>query len=431
MKKWFVIILCGISSVAFSQRLTLEDAIKKTLENNFDIVSASQSAEVARLLNNPGNAGMLPTISLNGNASYGLNALRQEFSNGLTVNNNSVSNRVFGAGASLDWVIFDGLRMFAVKKRLSDQEDQAYLIEKQQMITSVSQVIQVYTALASETQRYQMLQKTVAYFDELVFFAENRLQNGTGNKQEVLQAKTDRNAQRSLLLRQAAAINSLKIQLCVLMNTDPVLSINVDSSIVINRSLVLEESVSNASQNNPAVLIAEKNVSVFKNALREQNSFQMPRISVNLGYNYNYSGSSAGFALFNQTNGLVAGARLAFPIFDGWQVRRNISVAKVQKKTADLSLGFTRRKIESDVRIAFEQYKNLLEVLALEEENILLAEENMNIAAQRYKTGTGTLIESRAAALTYSDAITRYTLAQSETKAAETTLLEISGQLIR
>jgi hypothetical protein len=52
----------------------------------------------------------------------------------------------------------------------------------------------------------------------------------------------------------------------------------------------------------------------------------------------------------------------------------------------------------------------------------------MNIASRGYKTSN--LFRKRAVALAYRDAITRNTLAQSETKAAGTTLFEISGQLI-
>jgi outer membrane protein len=167
MKNWIITFLIFTPVFAGAQVLTLDEAIKIALENNFDVVTASQSKEVARLQNHVGNAGMLPTISVNGNASYGLNALRQEFSSGLSVNNPSVNNRVFGAQAALDWVVFDGLRMFAIKKRLSLQYDIADLTLKDQIINTVTQVIQTYTTFAAETERLEALETTVAYFDEL------------------------------------------------------------------------------------------------------------------------------------------------------------------------------------------------------------------------------------------------------------------------
>lgn len=431
MKKIVLIGLFFLPLLGSSQVLSLDEALKLALENNFDLVSASQSAEVARLQNHVGNAGMLPTITLNGNAQYGLNSLRQEFSNGLTENNNSVNTRAFGAGATLDWVIFDGLRMFAVKKRLQTQFEAADLNLRDQMGKTIAEVIRTYTLLGAETQRLKALEKTEVYFGQLAELADNRLKIGTGNKQEVLQARIDRNAQRSAILSQRAYLEQLRIQLNMLMNREPDTRFTVDSVISVNANLVLEESLTNAGSANPSVLIAEKNVAVFRANLKEQSSFQMPSLSVNLAYNYNYSGSTAGFALFNQTNGPSVGARLAFPIFDGWRVRRNITTAKVQYETAKFNSEYTRTRVAAEVRTAYELYRRQLEILDLEKENIQLAEENLSIATQRYKTGVGTLIESRAAALSYVDAQTRYTQAQSATKTAETNLLVLTGQLVK
>lgn len=431
MKNWIITFLIFMPAMVSAQVLTLDEAIKISLENNYDITVASQSKEVARLQNHVGNAGMLPTITINGGASYGLNALRQDFSNGLSVSNPSVNSRTFNANAALNWVVFDGLRMFAIKKRLSLQYEVSDLQLKDQMITSISQVIHTYTTYAAESKRLDALQKTVEYFDELAKLADNRLKIGTGNKQEMLQAKTDWNAQRSAVLKQRAYLEQLRIQLNVLMNREPNTNFVADTSILVNKNLVLDESLNNAASANPAVLIADKNAAIFKANLKEQNSFQMPRISVGLAYGYNYSGSSAGFALFNQTNGLTANAGLTFPIFDGWRVRRNIKSARVQYETAKFTTDYTRLRIAADVRIAYEVYRRQLEILALEEDNIKLAEENMIIAAERYKSGLGTLIESRAATISYADAQTRYTQAQSETKAAETNLLALTGQLVK
>lgn len=422
--------LC-IPAMAGAQTLTLDEAIKIALENNYDVVAASNAKEVGRLQNHVGNAGMLPRISLNGSAGYGLNALRQEFSNGLEVNNPRVSNRNFSGQAILDWVIFDGLRMFAVKRRLTSQYEMADLALKDQVQKTVGDVIRIYTTLAAETKRMNGLQTTVDYFDELAKLAEGRQKIGSGNRQEALQSIIDKNAQKSLVLRQRATLISLKMQLNTLLNRDPKSDFEVDTVVSVNKGLLLEDGLANASTANPSVLIAEKNAAVFKSYLKEQQSYQMPTIAVNLGYSYNYSGSSAGFALFNQTNGMAVGATLAFPIFDGWRVRRNIKTAKVQYENAKYAAVSVRLRIESEVRAAYEAYLRNLEILELEEESVRLAEQNMQIATERYKAGLGTLIESRAATLSYSDAQTRYALAQSDSKTAELTLLILSGQLVK
>lgn len=431
MKKWIIGLCCVLPIVVQAQTLSLDEAIKIALENNYDVVSAGQAKEVARLQNHPGNAGMLPSITLNGSASYSLNALRQDFSSGLSTNNPSVNSRTFGASADLNWVIFDGLRMFAVKKRLKAQYEYSELSEKDQMINTVAAVIRTYTLYAAESNRLDALEKTAGYFEELAQLADSRLKIGTGNAQEALQAKIDLNAQRSAILTERAYVQQLRIQLNVLMNREPGIDFRPDTTVTVNRNLALDESLNNAASGNPAVLIADKNAAIFRANLKEQIGYQMPTINVGLSYGYNYSGSSAGFALFNQTNGLTARAGLTFPIFDGWRVRRNIAAAKVQYENAKFTTDFTRLRIAGEVRIAYETYRRQLEVLALEEENIGLAEQNMMIATERYKSGLGTLIETRAAALSYVEAQNRYAVAQSSAKTAEANLLSLTGQLIQ
>ncbi len=427
--KWIIVLL--FPGTAFGQILTLQEAVKLALENNFDVQVAANTVEVSRLQNNPGAAGMLPAISLNGNASYGISALRQEFANGLTVNNNSVSSRVFGAGAALDWTVFDGLRMFAVKKRLAAQEGLSAEQLRESMLSVTAEVIQLYARISAETEQLATLEKSEQYFAALVDLAENRQRAGTGNRQEVLQAKTDHNARKSAILQQKNVLRALQVQMNLLLNRPPQTVFQTEVDLPVNRTLTLDKTMEQAVVSNPRIAIADQNMVLWKQNVREWQSFQMPRLSVNAGYNFNYSGNSAGFALFNQTNGFIGGARLAFPIFDGWQVRRNISAAKVQFKTAELGREFAALFVSSEVVIAFETYQNQLDVLALEEENIRLAEENYQIAESRYGAGLSNLLEVRAAALSLEESRTRHTRAKAGAKEAETNLLRISGELVK
>ena len=55
--------------------LTIEEAIKIGLEKNFSVLIVKNEQEISKLQNNVGNAGMSPTISLNGN----LNLLLQGY----------------------------------------------------------------------------------------------------------------------------------------------------------------------------------------------------------------------------------------------------------------------------------------------------------------------------------------------------------------
>jgi len=80
---------------------------------------------------------------------------------------------------------------------------------------------------------------------------------------------------------------------------------------------------------------------------------------------------------------------------------------------------------------AFQNYEQQKKALALEEENILLARENLDIVFQTYKLGAATLLQLKLAQNSLADAENRLIEARFNAKVSETELMRLSGQLIK
>ena len=80
---------------------------------------------------------------------------------------------------------------------------------------------------------------------------------------------------------------------------------------------------------------------------------------------------------------------------------------------------------------AFLEYEQQKKALALEEENILLAKENVSIVFQVYRLNSTTLIQLKEAEKSLQDAQTRLITARYNTKLAETELLRLKGDLVK
>ena len=78
-----------------------------------------------------------------------------------------------------------------------------------------------------------------------------------------------------------------------------------------------------------------------------------------------------------------------------------------------------------------EKRQQQKKALALEEENIILARENVNIIFQVYRLNSTTLIQLKEAQRSLQDAYTRLITARYNTKVAETELLRLKGELVR
>jgi outer membrane protein TolC len=79
---------------------------------------------------------------------------------------------------------------------------------------------------------------------------------------------------------------------------------------------------------------------------------------------------------------------------------------------------------------AYNQYQAAQQLLRLEEENIVLARENVQIVFDVYRLNSSTLIQLKEAQKSLQDAFTRLIRARFQAKQAETELLRLKGELL-
>lgn len=87
------------------------------------------------------------------------------------------------------------------------------------------------------------------------------------------------------------------------------------------------------------------------------------------------------------------------------------------------------QSLMADLATFWQAYRNNLEVIRLEEENLTAARENYRIAMERYRQGELPGIEMREAQKSLLDAEERILTAQYNTKLCEISLQQISGNV--
>jgi outer membrane protein TolC len=424
----FAFIFLFLSGV-FAQTLTLQDAIAICLEKNYDIALAKDDSAIAKRNNTIGNAGMLPSVNLNAGVSYGLGNLNQQFTNGTEINRNNVNSLNANASANLNWTLFDGLKMFFTKQRLSMQEALATLQLKDKVQSSVAATITAYVEVVKQKQTVNAYQEAIRLADERLKIAATKVELGVSAKTDALQAKVDLNARKSELLKQQAQLESAKQALNSLLARNVETTFDVEDSIAFNTAIAAT-SLQDANQNF-AIQSALMLAGIAKQQLKETQAKRSPVIIGNAAYSYTYARSDAGFSLFNQQNGLAVGATLSFPIFNGFNLNREVKVAKINVAKSEVNAEQVKLQQTVQIKKAARDYSAALEVLKLEEENIGYAKENVLIATERFKLSQGTSIEYREAQKSYEDAMLRLVAARYDVKKAETDLLRLSSKLVQ
>src|SRR5690606_8548515 len=105
------------------ERLSLQDAIAKALEYNFDIRIVKTAADQAAVNNTAGNAGMLPDLNASGSYGAGSANTHIEFADGRIQDVDNALSETISGGVLLNWTLFDGGRMFYRKRQLNELEE--------------------------------------------------------------------------------------------------------------------------------------------------------------------------------------------------------------------------------------------------------------------------------------------------------------------
>ncbi len=421
--------------------LTLDEAIATALKNNYAIQLSKNDSMVAQLNNSYRDAAFYPTLNANTGITFNNNDQLQKFTDGTTRERNGVKSSNIQAALALNWTLFDGMKMFATRDKVAEFVKLGELGIKNQVVNTVAQVINTYYNIVRLKQQVKAIDEQISINEERVKLAEYKLDIGVGAKPDVLQSKVDLNAQKALKLEQVTAIEQQKEILNQLLNAkmsgadSPSTFYEVSDSIPINTALSLGELQTGLESSNPSLLLAKKNIDIARLTLKERLAERYPTVGFNSNYNFSKADNKAVVnpfqPLFSRNKGFNYGFTASIPIFNHFNVKRQIQQAKLDISYQQLVYDNQQSLLNLSVINAFKDYEQQKKALALEEENIILARENVNIVLQVYKLNSTTLIQLKEAQLSLQQAYNRLIAARYNAKLAETELMRLKGELVK
>jgi outer membrane protein TolC len=441
MKRNLLVVLVFLVQTVHAQsdRLSLEEVIALAVEKNFDIKVAKTNSESVSLDDRYANYAFLPRVNATGAVVWNDNDQELEVRNRTTnevesIEGETASENLTGS-VQLVWTLFDGTRMFATRERLSVMAEQGELAVKEQVVNTIATVTTGYYDIVRQKQQLAAIKEQMSVSEERVKLAERRFEVGTGAKPELLQAKVDYNAQRAQAIQQEALITQLKEQLNVLAGLQLPRNYEVADTIIINLDLQRDQLLTAIEDTNPSLQVTRKNLAAASLSVRERRGELMPSLDFNAAYNYSRLENTRLLnpfsPLFTLNNGFNYGFSINIPIFNGLNQRRLVQQSRITLLQQEIL--YDQQKADVNVALinAFTDYDNARKVLLVEEENILLARENVTIALEVFRRGASTFVELRTAQQSLADAYTRLINARYLAKAAETELLRLTGSLNR
>ena len=396
MKKIILLFLFFSVRLAFSQQvISFEEVIKRTLENNFDVLIQRNNVKIADNTNNIGTAGYLPTIAINADQNWTKTNTRQEFYSGQVNEKTGANNNSLTAAARLNWTFFDGFAMFARDKRLQLSEDLATVNLTAQMEMSIYQASVLYYSL----QYYKRLQ--IVYEEAIQLSKERfdlitlRSKNGAASDLELLQAKLDLNTDSSNYLNHLNVISKMKADLSMVMGEAGETSFDIDDNIpalpALDKSIILE----NALAQNTSLLVQKSQIAIIDQQRKEIQSRYYPQLSFYAQYSATVSQSEVGLLSSNRSLGPGIGFTLSWTILDGLANVTAVKNNRFQIENAEFAVQKQEQTIKTEVDKAWQDYTYSERMYRLENSSIINTTAMFEIAQKSFENGSLTQFELR------------------------------------
>ena len=406
------------------EKLSLSDAIRIGLENNYDLQIQRNSEEISGINNTWGNTSIMPSIgfSVTGSQNYNFN------------NTENYSQQSLAPQVNLSWVIFDGFSARINKQTFEDLETQsqgntAILVEN-----TIQDIILAYNNC--------LLQKEmVEVFKELTDLSEDRYNRtldskniGAGTTYESSQAKTSWLEDQSNYLQQKITFeNSVR-------TLNFALAVGNDATWDFISGLTAEtpaydiESLSVKMNSNNNTL---KNQYLYQSLLAKETALAKSAYSPTLSLNTSigntdfgkyYSGSTPKLTQ-NYTDAYI-GITLSWNIFNGGTRKRSVEIAKINEESASVQTSQIEHSLNNQLLQMYSNYQVQKAVLYLAKEQEASAKLNLELSEEKLRNGNINSFNYRDVQITYLNAaISRFTAIYNVIQ-SNTDLLRITGGII-
>ena len=425
---FFILIIFLINHSAFSQSLSLQDAINIALKKSLDLQLLKNNVEISQVNNNIGVAGGLPVVTASATDNEQSTNVNQELNTGTIIKRNGAVGNSLTSGVTAGMLLYNGSRVIATKSRLQQLQSQSEQYLNSEVQNTMASVMTSYYDIVRQQAYIKTIDKSIDVAQQQLNIVKTQQSVGYANNADLFQSQIDLNNLLQQREAQLLVIDQAKTGLLLLLNLKPDSLININDTILVDKTLILGNILDNINRN-ADIIAADEQVKINQFIVKETAAQRYPSLRASAGYNYNRSQTTAGNLLLNQSSGPIAALTLGIPIYNGSIYKRQQKVAEINVQNANLQKDILLRNYTAQAVQTYQAYTSSIQQLDSQKINVELAQKLIDLALFRFQLHAATIVELAQAQQSFQQASFTLTNLGYAAKSSEIELKRLINQI--
>jgi outer membrane protein TolC len=430
------ILLLLVAGILPSFALTLEQAMNEALQHNHGLrISANKAkqGENQRIL---GYTSLLPTVDATAGVSQSWNNDLAAFNPVAGARNGGDSEALTqNAQIGLNWILFDGFRMFRALELVHTNADLGNLQNKTQIESTALQVIMAYYNLVLQQSMLSVREEQFSISTGRLQRMEQKEAIGAAGQRELLSAQVALNADASALELQARQVEQASDALALLLGRQSEEVLAVEQVIDVPAFTMAREEVQElALQRNTTVLSMQQQIEMSRQNLGIKKSTYWPMVIAS--GSYGYSNVNTDYTQYNPVINTTmeslqgrVGISLNWNLFNGLNDKVNVQNAQLDLQNAQLQLEQYTLQLKNLVRQKHKELEFHYKNIEFDKKALTLASQNMTVNQGLFEMGKITDVQFRDAQVSYSQAAYRLQSTLFQARVALAELEQLIGKM--
>ena len=383
----------------FGQDYSLNDCIQTALSQKKTVLSANLEVLSAEKGLKASFSGILPYIQAVSGLSQNRFPERETIGvnfESFSIDTNQISSiNNFSAGLSLNQLIYDGGRSRNQIQQARTNLDIALFSQRQIKTNVIQKVIQSYYNLLQAQKLNDVSEKNLEMSESQVALVEKQFELGVVKKTDLLKAKVASGQARvDALNKKVNYENSRRVLFNDMGLQDFGQNITVMDEDWLPPTIPTKtEILKSLKNNNPSIAISKQQVKVRDLSYKLAKGLRKPLINTSLNYSANGENSKELIDSFQDDWSLGLNVSFSIPIYSGNSLSMQQQQTLLSKQQSEYSYTTLLNDLRVQAELIRETLTNYTEIIPINQDIVLSAEEDLKLVTKRYSLGSATILE--------------------------------------